>query len=256
MKVVILAGGYGSRLFEETERRPKPMVEINGYPILWHIMKHYYAYGFDDFVILCGYKGHAIKEYFVNYCLHHSDVVVDTTKQRATYSNNQAERWRVTLLDTGLDTMTGGRLKRAESLLGGEPFFLTYGDGVSDVDLTALLDFHRQRRGICTLTAVQPEGRFGVLRFAEGDSVARFNEKPEGDGSWINGGFFVFEPEIFAYLDEGDSTVLERAPLSRLAAESKLFAYRHSGFWRCMDTIRDKLQLERLWKENGGRWRA
>lgn len=254
MKVVILAGGYGSRLFEETERKPKPMVEVNGSPILWHIMKHYYAYGFDDFVILCGYKGHAIKEYFTNYCLHHSDVVVDTTKQRVAYSNNQSERWRVTLLDTGLDTMTGGRLKRAEAHLGREPFLMTYGDGVSDVNINALLDFHRRQRGVCTLTAVQPEGRFGVLQFSEGDSVSRFNEKPEGDGSWINGGFFVCEPGIFAYLDEGDATVLEGRPLGRLAEESKLFAYRHSGFWKCMDTIRDKQQLERLWKQNGGKW--
>lgn len=256
MKVVILAGGYGSRLFEETELKPKPMIEIGGRPILWHIMRHYYSYGFDDFVILCGYKAHLIKEYFVNYCLHNSDVVVDTASGSASYSNCSAERWRVSLLDTGRDTMTGGRLLRARPHLGNEPFLMTYGDGVSDVDLKALLSFHVAQRATCTLTAIQPEGRFGVLELSDGDGVKSFVEKPRGDGSWINGGFLVCEPAVFDYLDQGDATVFEGDPLRTLAAESKLFAYRHSGFWKCMDTIRDKQQLERMWKQGEARWRV
>ncbi len=255
MKVAILAGGYGTRLSEETDLRPKPMVEIGGKPILWHIMKHYYSYGFNDFVILCGYKSFMIKEYFVNYSLHQSDVVVDSSEHKVSFSNNQSEKWKVTLLDTGLDTMTGGRLKRAEKYLGDAPFMLTYGDGVADIDIQHLVQFHKEKRGICTLTAVQPEARFGVLQFAEDSRVQDFIEKPKGDGSWVNGGFFVCEPEIFSYL-AGDETIFERSPLEKLAGEKKLFAYKHSGFWKCMDTLRDKQHLQNLWDKGEVAWRV
>lgn len=255
MKIAILAGGYGTRLSEETDLRPKPMVEIGGKPILWHIMKHYYSYGFTDFVILCGYKSFMIKEYFVNYSLHQSEIVVDSADHKVTFSNNQSEKWRVTMIDTGLDTMTGGRLKRAESLLKDGPFMLTYGDGLSDIDLTALKNFHAEKKGICTLTAIQPEARFGVLQFGANSSVESFIEKPKSDGSWVNGGFFVCQPEIFKYLN-GDETIFERAPLEKLAGEKKLFAYQHSGFWKCMDTLRDKQQLQALWDQEETPWRA
>ncbi len=255
MKVVILAGGYGTRLSEETEIKPKPMVEIGGMPILWHIMRHYYAHGFQDFVILCGYKGFTIKEYFVNYSLHRCDVVVDSAENRVTFSNNQSEKWRVTLLDTGLDTMTGGRLKRAEAHLKDGPFMLTYGDGLSDINLKALVEFHKNRKATLTLTAVQPEARFGALDLSEEGQVFRFTEKPKGDGSWINAGFFVCEPDVLSYLDEGDSTIFERRPLERLAQDKKLFAYQHHGFWRCMDTLRDKQQLQRLWESGEAPWK-
>lgn len=255
MKVAILAGGYGTRLSEETDLRPKPMVEIGGKPILWHIMKHYYSYGFNDFVILCGYKSFMIKEYFVNYSLHQSEVVVDSADHKVTFSNNQSEKWRVTMIDTGLDTMTGGRIKRAESLLKDGPFMLTYGDGLSDIDLTALKKFHADKKGTCTLTAIQPEARFGVLQFGANSTVENFIEKPKGDGSWVNGGFFVCQPEIFKYLD-GDETIFERAPLEKLAAEKKLFAYQHSGFWKCMDTLRDKQQLQAMWDQGETPWRV
>jgi len=256
MKVVILAGGYGTRLSEVTELRPKPMVEIGSRPILWHIMKHYHAYGFDDFVILCGYKAFMVKEYFINYAAHHCDVVVNTAKNEVQFSNNQAENWRVTLLDTGLNTMTGGRIKRAEAYLKDAPFLLTYGDGVADVNLNELVKFHKAKKATCTLTAIQAEGRFGVLQFSDADHVQKFSEKPRGDGSWINGGFFVCEPQIFDYLSEGDDTIFERAPLERLANENKLFAYRHDGFWKCMDTLRDKQQLDEMWEKGEARWRV
>lgn len=255
MKVAILAGGYGTRLSEETELKPKPMVEIGGQPILWHIMKHYHSFGFDDFVILSGYKSYMIKEYFLNYSLHRCDLTVDSANHDVKYTNNQSEKWRVTVLDTGLDTMTGGRIKRAYEHLKDEAFMLTYGDGLSDIDLQALLQHHRETKGVCTLTAIQPEARFGVLDFADGDRISSFMEKPKGDGSWINGGFFVCEPEIFKYL-EGDETIFERKPLERLAGEKKLFAYRHEGFWKCMDTLRDKQQLQKMWDEGELRWRV
>jgi glucose-1-phosphate cytidylyltransferase len=255
MKVAILAGGYGTRLSEETDLRPKPMVEIGGKPILWHIMKHYYSYGFNDFVILCGYKSFMIKEYFMNYSLHQSDVVVDSADHKISFSNNQSEKWRVTMIDTGLDTMTGGRIKRAQKLLEGGPFMLTYGDGLSDIDLNALKKFHADKKGICTLTAIQPEARFGALQFGPDSSIQSFAEKPKGDGSWVNGGFFVCQPEIFKYL-AGDDTIFERAPLEKLASEKKLFAYQHSGFWKCMDTLRDKQQLESMWEQGEARWRV
>jgi glucose-1-phosphate cytidylyltransferase len=253
MKVAILAGGYGTRLSEETDLKPKPMVEIGGRPILWHIMKHYYSYGFDDFVILSGYKSFMIKEYFVNYSLHRSDVVVNAAENKVEFSNNQSEKWRVTILDTGLDTMTGGRIKRAQKFLADEPFMVTYGDGVSDVDLKALAKFHQEKKAVCTLTAIQPEARFGVIQFSNTDQVQKFSEKPKGEGSWINGGFFVCEPEIFKYL-ESDETIFERAPLERLADQGKLYAYRHSGFWKCMDTLRDKQQLQAMYEQGEARW--
>ncbi len=255
MKVAILAGGYGTRLSEETDLRPKPMVEIGGKPILWHIMKHYYGYGFNDFVILCGYKSFMIKEYFTNYSLHQSDVVVDSAEHKVSFSNNQSEKWRVTMIDTGLDTMTGGRIKRAEKYLKDAPFMLTYGDGLSDVNIESLVEFHKSKKGLCTLTAVQPEARFGILQMKENSGVEKFVEKPKGDGSWINGGFFVCEPEILKYLD-GDETIFERSPLERLAEQNKLFAYQHSGFWKCMDTLRDKQQLQSLWESGEVPWRV
>lgn len=255
MKVAILAGGYGTRLSEETELKPKPMVEIGGKPILWHIMKHYYSYGFDDFVILGGYKCFLIKEYFVNYSLHRSDVVVNAFENQLEFSNNQSEKWRVTILDTGMNTMTGGRIKKAEKLLGDAPFMVTYGDGVSDVDLNKLTQFHRDKKAVCTLTAIQPEARFGVIQFSDTDQIVRFSEKPKGEGSWINGGFFVCEPEIFRYL-KSDDTVFERDPLEQLAEKGKLFAYRHDGFWKCMDTLRDKVQLQTLWDQGEAPWRV
>jgi glucose-1-phosphate cytidylyltransferase len=255
MKVAILAGGYGTRLSEETELKPKPMVEIGGKPILWHIMKHYYAAGFDDFVILSGYKSFLIKEYFVNYSLHRSDVVVKAAENKLEFSNNQSEKWQVTILDTGLDTMTGGRIKRAEKHLNGGPFMVTYGDGVSNVDLRALIKFHQNKKAVCTLTAIQPEARFGVIQFSDSDQVLHFSEKPKGEGSWINGGFFICQPEIFEYL-ENDQTIFERQPLERLAERGKLFAYRHSGFWKCMDTLRDKQQLQMLWDQGNAPWLA
>lgn len=253
MKVAILAGGHGTRLSEETELKPKPMVEIGGKPILWHIMQHYYRAGFDDFVILGGYKCFMIKEFFVNYSLHNSDLVVSAAENKITFSNNQSEKWRVTVLDTGLDTMTGGRIKRAEKILGNAPFMVTYGDGVCDVDLKKLLKFHQDKKAIATLTAIQPEARFGVISFSETDQVLHFAEKPKGEGSWINGGFFVCQPEIFKYLDN-DETIFERAPLERLAQQGKLFAYRHDGFWKCMDTLRDKQQLQGLWDQGEAPW--
>lgn len=253
MKVAILAGGYGTRLSEETDLKPKPMVEIGGKPILWHIMKHYYKAGFDEFVILGGYKAFSIKEYFVNYSLHRSDVVVNASENKLEILNNLSEKWKVTILDTGLDTMTGGRIKRAQHLLGKEPFMVTYGDGVCDVDLKALVKFHQDKKAICTLTAIQPEARFGVIKFSETDQVLQFAEKPKGEGSWINGGFFVCQPEIFKYLD-GDSTIFERAPLEKVAEQGKLFAFRHNGFWKCMDTLRDKQQLQTMWEQGEMSW--
>jgi glucose-1-phosphate cytidylyltransferase len=253
MKVAILAGGYGTRLSEETDLKPKPMVEIGGQPILWHIMKHYYNAGFNDFVILGGYKCFMIKEYFVNYSLHRSDVLVNAAENKLEFSNNQSEKWQVTILDTGLNTMTGGRIKRAEKILGNAPFMVTYGDGVSDVDLNKLKKIHDEKKAICTLTAIQPEARFGVIQFSESDQVQRFSEKPKGEGSWINGGFFVCQPEIFEFLED-DQTIFERKPLERLAERGKLFAHRHSGFWKCMDTLRDKQQLQALWEQGNPPW--
>jgi glucose-1-phosphate cytidylyltransferase len=253
MKVIILAGGLGSRLSEETTARPKPMVEVGGRPLLWHIMKLYSAHGLHDFVVCLGYKGYLIKEYFANYFLHMSDVTFDMATNRMEVHQNNAEPWRVTLVDTGEETMTGGRLKRVRGYLDGEDFCFTYGDGVSDVDIGALVAFHREHGRMATLTAVQPPGRFGALRL-DGGAVAGFQEKPEGDGGWINGGFFVLSPRVIDYID-GDATSWERGPLDRLAEEGQLRAFEHRGFWQPMDTLRDKMNLESLWQGGNPPWK-
>jgi glucose-1-phosphate cytidylyltransferase len=254
MKVAILAGGFGTRLSEETDIRPKPMVEIGGRPILWHIMKYYSHYGHNDFVILLGYKGYYIKEYFANYFLHQSDVTLDIKNNKMEVLNNSAEPWRVTLVDTGMETMTGGRVLRARKYLNDGPFMLTYGDGVGDIDLNRLLEFHKQNRCKVTLTSVQPEGRFGSLEM-EGDRIKKFAEKPKGDGAWINAGFFVCETGIFDYLKD-DSTILEREPLEGLARDNQLMAYKHHSFWKPMDTLRDKIQLEEMWQKKTAPWKV
>lgn len=256
MKAVILAGGYGTRLSEETGVRPKPMVEIGEKPILWHIMKIYSAYGINDFIICCGYKGYVIKEYFAQYYLHMSDVTFDMRNNRVETHHNNVEPWRVTLVDTGEKTMTGGRLKRVREYIGDETFCFTYGDGVSDVNITDLIAFHREQQVLATLTAVQPPGRFGTFKLAEGQTkISQFREKPQGDGAWINGGFFVLEPGAIDYID-GDSTVWEREPLQRLAKDGMLAAYRHYGFWHPMDTLRDKMVLEQIWASPNPPWKV
>ena len=255
MKAVILAGGYGSRLSEETSVRPKPMVEIGGRPILWHVMKIYYAYGINDFIICCGYKGHIIKEYFANYFLHSSDVTFDLQNNRTTVHKNGAEPWRVTLVDTGENTMTGGRLKRVRGYIGDEAFCFTYGDGIGNVNIRELVGFHRRQGTLATMTGVQPPGRFGAFNIDEGETkISGFREKPEGDGAWINGGFFVLEPGVMDYVDE-DSTVWEREPLQRLAQDGMLSCYKHVGFWQPMDTLRDKNVLEQLWQGGEAPWK-
>jgi len=256
MKVVIFAGGFGTRLSEETSLIPKPMVQIGDKPILWHIMKMYSHYGFNDFVILGGYKCYVIKEYFSNYFLHQSDVVFDMKNNSMQIIDNKTEPWTVTILDTGLETLTGGRLKRAEKFILDEPFMLTYGDGVSDIDIVKLLDFHNSHGKAITMTAVQPDGRFGAIDLVEESNlVNQFMEKPKGDGSWINGGFFVCEPKVFDYIKDGDKTIWERQPLEELAKDCELYAYKHKGFWKPMDTQRDKLQLEDLWTKNKAPWK-
>lgn len=254
MKVLILAGGFGTRLSEETDIRPKPMAEIGGKPILWHIMKIYSSYGFNDFVVLLGYKGFYIKEYFANYFLHQSDVTFDLKNNQMKVHSNSSEPWNVTLLDTGLNTMTGGRIRRAASFVGDEPFMLTYGDGVADVNISELLRFHQSHGKKITMTAVQPEARFGALKTDENNQVLSFMEKPKGDGNWINGGFFVCQPEILNYI-ANDSTVFEQEPLEALAKDGELFTFRHSGFWRCMDTLRDKMKLNDLWESGEAKWK-
>ncbi len=256
MKAVILAGGYGTRLSEETGVRPKPMVEIGGKPILWHIMKIYSAHGINDFILCCGFKGHVIKEYFASYFLYRADCTIDLEHNRVEVHKNGAEPWRVTLVDTGDGTMTGGRLKRVAPYLGNETFCFTYGDGVADIDVAKLVAFHRKHRAMATLTAVQPPGRFGAFRLA-GDEpkVTSFREKPQGDGAWINGGFFVLEPGVIEYI-EGDSTVWEREPMERLAREGLMGAYRHTGFWHPMDTLRDRTALEEMWQGECAPWKV
>ena len=257
MKVVILAGGLGTRISEESYLKPKPMIEIGDQPILWHIMKYYSSFGFHDFVICCGYKGHVIKEYFADYYLHRSDVTFDfSAENRMTVHQNVAEPWRVTLVDTGLYTQTGGRVRRVQKYIGDEPFMLTYGDGVSNVDLNALLAQHRASGKAATLTGIQPGGRFGVLDLDDvGQTVTGFREKAKEDGGWINGGFMVLEPEVFQLL-EGDTCSLEREPLETLAREGRLGIYKHSGFWQCMDTQRDKTKLEELWQSGHAPWQV
>jgi glucose-1-phosphate cytidylyltransferase len=255
MKAVILAGGLGTRLSEETTLRPKPMVEIGGKPILWHIMKIYSAHHINDFVICCGYKGYVIKEYFANYLLHMSDVTFDIKRDKVEIHHNNAEPWRVTLIDTGDGTGTGGRIKRVESYLDNETFCLTYGDGLGDINIRQLLDFHRQQNTLATLTAVQPPGRYGAFSLTSDQSkIPHFREKPKGDGAWVNGGFFVLEPAVMNYID-GDPIFWEAEPLSRLAEDGELSAYRHYGYWQAMDTLRDKNVLEDLWRSGKAPWK-
>jgi glucose-1-phosphate cytidylyltransferase len=254
MKCVILAGGLGTRISEESILKPKPMIEIGGMPILWHIMKLYSAQGIDEFVVCLGYKGYVIKEYFANYFLHMSDVTIDMRDNAMQVHQKSAEPWKVTLVDTGEATQTGGRLKRVARYLDGEDFCFTYGDGVADVDLRALIAFHREQKVKATLTAVQPPGRFGAVVF-EGNRVTKFLEKPQGDGAWINGGFFVCAPGVLDYI-EGDSTIWEREPLERLARERSLAAHFHKGFWQPMDTLRDKNYLEELWAGGKPPWKC
>ena len=257
MKVVILAGGLGTRISEESHLRPKPMITIGDQPILWHIMKYYSCFGFQEFVICCGYKGYMIKEYFADYYLHRSDVTFDfSAENRMTVHSNVAEPWKVTLVDTGLNSQTGARIKRVEKYIGDEPFMLTYGDGVSTVDLNALLDQHRKSGKTVTLTGVQPGGRFGVLDLDEqGSTVTGFREKAREDGGWINGGFMAAQPELFRYLSEDEDCVLEREPMETLAAEGRLGVYKHEDFWQCMDTQRDKILLEERWERGGAPWK-
>jgi glucose-1-phosphate cytidylyltransferase len=253
MKAVILAGGLGSRLSEETVLKPKPMVEIGGKPMLWHIMKIYGAHGITEFVICLGYRGYMIKEYFANYHLHSSDVTFDIAKNSMQIHQSSAEPWNVTLIDTGEDSMTGGRLKRALPYVDDEEFLFTYGDGLADVDIPASIDFHREQGGLATVTAVQPPGRFGSLEL-DGNTIRGFQEKPAGDGAWINGGFFVMSPEVGRYID-GDATVWEQDPMKALASDGALRAYRHTGFWYAMDTVRDRNHLEELWEGGKPPWR-
>jgi glucose-1-phosphate cytidylyltransferase len=253
MKVLILAGGMGSRLSEETTVRPKPMVELGGKPIIWHIMKIYSHYGYNDFIILCGYKGYMLKEYFAHYFIHTADITIDMVSNSIEHHYSQAEPWKVTLIDTGNETMTGGRIKRVQKYVGNEPFMLTYGDGVADIDINALVNFHLDHGKYITMTSVLPEGRFGALIIDKSNMVENFEEKPKGDGTWVNGGFFVCQPEVFDYIDD-DSTIFERTPLERLASEKQLFTYKHSGFWKPMDTQRDKNMLEELISKDRAPW--
>jgi glucose-1-phosphate cytidylyltransferase len=257
MKVVILAGGLGTRISEESYLRPKPMIEIGGNPILWHIMKIYSAYGFHEFIICLGYKGYMIKEYFADYYLHTSDVTFDFTQHnQMTIHNNVSEPWKVTLVDTGINAQTGARIKRIQKYIGNEPFMLTYGDGVSNVDIPRLLKYHRQNpHAIVTMTAIQPGGRFGVLDINHENTITRFVEKAKEDGGWINGGFMAVNPGVFNYIDDNEDTIFEKKPLETIASEGHLQAYKHAGFWQCMDTQRDKTNLEALWNSNHAPWK-
>lgn len=254
MKIVILAGGKGTRIAEETEIIPKPMVEIGGKPILWHIMKFYSSYGFNDFIICLGYNGYLVKEYFSHYFLHMSDVTIDMKLNKTTIHNTTSDPWKITLVDTGLDTMTGGRIKRIKPYVGNKTFMLTYGDGLADVDIKKLLDAHKKNRKLATLTTVQTSIRFGVLDIIGSGTVKSFKEKPRGEGGWINAGYFVLEPGIFKYIKD-DSSIWEREPLSGLVHNGQLNAYKHKGFWKCMDTLRDKLDLEQIWKTGKAPWK-
>jgi len=254
MKVLILAGGLGSRLSEETTLKPKPMVEIGGRPILWHIMKIYSHYGYNEFIILCGYKGYMIKEFFAHYYLHTSDLTIDMTTNTTTHHNNHAEPWKVTMVDTGLDTMTGGRIKKVKEFIGNEPFMLTYGDGVGDIDIAELVKYHKSHGKALTMTSVQPEGRYGSLVVNEQEQVTSFQEKPKGDGAWINAGFFVCQPEVLDYIPVGEKIIFEKEPLESLARDGQLYTFKHDGFWKPMDTQRDKFQLEDLIEKGKAPW--
>jgi len=254
MKALILAGGFGTRLSEETDIKPKPMVEIGGKPILWHIMKTYSHYGINEFVILLGYKGYYIKEYFANYFLHQSDVTINMSNGDMEVHNNSSEPWKVTLLDTGLNAMTGTRIKKAKAHIGNEPFMLTYGDGVADIDIQEALAFHQQHGKLMTMTSAQPEGRFGALNINENDQVTTFEEKPKGDGSWINAGYFICQPEVLNYIDNGDDVMFEQEPLRRLAQDGEIFTYKHKSFWMPMDTLRDKTKLNEMCESGNAPW--
>lgn len=254
MKVVLLAGGFGTRITEESYLKPKPMIEIDDQPILWHIMKLYSYYGFNDFIICAGYKQQVIKEYFANYYLHHSDITWDFSQNnRVIIHNNVAEPWKVTVLDTGLYTMTGGRIKRARQYLGNETFMMTYGDGLCDVNLKELLSFHQSHGKLATLTAIQPSGRFGMLDIQSDNTISRFAEKNKEDGGWINGGFMVLEPQVLDYI-EGDNTTFEKEPLENLSSDHQLMAYKFEGFWKCMDTLRDKMALQEMLEKDVAPW--
>ena len=254
MKAVILAGGFGTRLSEATDLIPKPMVEVDGKPILWHIMKIYSSYGYNASIVLLGYQGYVIKEYFANYFLHQSDVEINLKNNSIEILNSSSEPWKITLVDTGQNTMTGGRIKRVQNLVGDEPFFLTYGDGVSDINIDELLEEHRKNKATVTMTSVQPDGRFGTCESTLGGKVTKFLEKPSGDGSWINGGYFVCQPNVFNYIKNGDSTIFEQEPLEGLANDGELFTYRHKGFWKCMDTLKDKNDLNEMCYDNVAPW--
>ncbi|MCQ2581835.1 MAG: glucose-1-phosphate cytidylyltransferase [Alphaproteobacteria bacterium] len=255
MKVLILAGGLGTRLGEETILKPKPMVEIGGQPILWHIMKIYSYYGFNDFVVLCGYKQQMIKRWFMDYYADHSDITVDLANNKLNIHTSKCEPWKVTLLDTGLNTLTGSRIKKAEKYIGQEPFMLTYGDGVSDIDINKLLEQHKQSGKLVTMTAIQPAGRFGVLEFGKDNSIIGFQEKPQAGGNWINGGFFVCEPDVLKYIPDDKNVMWEADPLHRLVEANQLEAYKHEGFWHPMDMLRDKELLNNLWDNNKAPWK-
>lgn len=256
MKVIILAGGLGTRISEESHLKPKPMIEIGGMPIMWHIMKLYSSYGFNDFVICAGYKQYVIKEYFNNYFLHKSDITYDFSKghREITVCSNSVEPWKVTVVDTGLNTMTGGRIKRVKKYINNETFMVTYGDGVSNVNIGELLKFHEQHGKLMTLTGVQPEGRFGVMEFEDGSLVKEFREKRQEDSGWVNGGFLVCSPKVLDYIKD-DNTMLEKEPMEQLAMERQLMCYKHHGFWQCMDTMRDKQKLETLWDNGNAPWK-
>jgi len=255
MKAVILAGGFGTRLSEATNLIPKPMVEIGGKPILWHIMKTYSYYGINNFIICCGYKGYVIKEYFANYFRHNSDIAVDLAENSMKILDNHAEPWKVTMIDTGLNTMTGGRIKRVQKYIGNEPFLLTYGDGVADLNIQQTIDRHKASGKLLTVTAYKPGGKFGALEIAKNGEVTSFMEKPDGDGNWINAGYFVCQPEITDYI-EGDNTIFERQPLEQIAAEKKMNAFRHTGFWKPMDTLRDNTELNEMWDNGTAPWKV
>ena len=253
MKVVLLAGGFGTRISEESVTIPKPMIEIGGKPILWHIMNIYAEYGHNEFIVLLGYKGYVVKEYFANYFLHQSDVTIDLKNNNIEIHSNKSEPWKITLIDTGLNTMTGGRIKQAQKYIEEESFLLTYGDGLSDIDIGKLIEFHGRHKGFVTMTSAQPEGRFGALDITKEDRVCEFVEKPQGDGAWINAGFFVCDNDIFKYIDN-DETIFEQEPLKQMAKDGGLYTYKHSGFWMPMDTLRDKNRLNEMWNNKDAKW--
>jgi glucose-1-phosphate cytidylyltransferase len=256
MKVVILAGGLGTRLSEETDIRPKPMVEIGGRPIIWHIMKIYASHGFTDFVICLGYKGYFIKEYFANYFLHQTDITINLGTNQIEYHKSDSENWKITLIDTGKDSMTGGRIKRIQPYIGNEPFMLTYGDGVADINIAELARFHQSHGKLLTVSSIQPSGRFGALELDDATGkVNSFYEKPKGDGVWINGGFFVCQPEVFDYIRNGDATIWEQEPLQNIAKDGQLMGFRHEGFWSPMDTLKDKQDLNEMWNKGTAKWK-